>query len=63
MRREDYEPPRTPPESPFRCFDVKCLKCKSYKLCLISEFDDEAGEMRLILACTSCRQREVLKVS
>lgn len=55
MRREDYEPPRTPPESPFRCFDVKCLKCSSYRLTLTTEFDDEAGELRLVMSCPRCR--------
>ena len=50
IRREDDEPPRTPTESPFRCFDVKCLKCGSYRLSLTTEFDEEAGELRLVLS-------------
>ena len=54
--------PRTPPESPFRLFNVKCLKCGSYHLCLASDFDDEAGELRLTLTCSRCRQCEMLKV-
>lgn len=62
IRREDDEPKRTPPESPFRCFDVRCLKCQSYLLRLVSEFDDEAGEMRLVLVCLQCRESEVLRV-
>jgi len=62
IRREDDEPPRTPPESPFRCFDVKCLKCGSYRLRLTSGFDETAAEMRLTLTCSSCRQTEVLNV-
>jgi len=62
IRRADDEPPRTPPESPFRLFDVKCLKCSSYRLCLTSDFDDEAGVLRLTLTCSRCRQCEVLKV-
>lgn len=62
IRREDDEPPRTPRESPFRCFDVKCLKCGSYRLSLTSDFDEDAGEQRLLLACSRCRQCEVLKV-
>ena len=53
IRREDDEPPRTSPrtprESPFRCFDVKCLKCGSYRLLLTSDFDDNAGELRVTL--------------
>lgn len=62
IRREDDEPPRTPPESPFRRFDVKCLKCGSYRLTLTCEFDEDAGELRVSLVCTRCRQREILKV-
>ena len=63
IRREDDAPPRTPPESPFRLFNVKCLKCGSCRLTLASDFDDEAGELRLTLTCSRCRQCEVLKVS
>ncbi len=62
IRREDDEPPRPPPESPFRRFDVKCLKCGSYRLALTSDFDEDAGEHRLLLACSRCRVSEVLKV-
>jgi len=61
-RPEDDEPPRTPPECPFRLFDVKCLKCGSYRLFLASSFDETAGELRMTLACPRCRQCEVLKV-
>jgi hypothetical protein len=63
IRREDDEPPRTPPESPFRRFDVKCLKCGSYRLCLASAFDESAGELRVSLTCTRCRQVEGMKIS
>jgi hypothetical protein len=62
IRRKDDEPPRTPPESSFRRFDVKCLKCGSYRLKLTSDFDDEAGELRLTLTCSRCRQCEILTV-
>ena len=62
IRREDDEPPRTPPESPFRRFDVKCLKCGSYRLALTSGFDETTGEQRLLLTCSRCRQSEILKV-
>jgi hypothetical protein len=62
IRREDDEPPRTPPDSPFRRFVVKCLKCDSHRLTLTSDFDDEAGELRVTLICSRCRQREVLKL-
>jgi hypothetical protein len=44
MRREDYQPPQTPSESPFRKFDVKCLACGSYQLRLVAQMDEEAGE-------------------
>lgn len=53
---------RPPPDSPFRKFDVKCLKCGSYRLSLRSEFDDEAGELRLVLGSAHCRVEEVLRV-
>ena len=62
IRREDDEPPRTPPDSPFRQFDVKCLKCGSYRLILTSGFDETTGEQKLVLTCSRCRQCEVLKV-
>ena len=51
IRREDDEPPRTPPESPFRRFDVKCLKCGTYRLALTSGFDETTGEQHLLLTC------------
>lgn len=62
IRREDDEPPRTPCESPFRCFDVKCLKCGSYRLTLTSNFDEDAGELRVTLVCSYRRQCEVMKL-
>lgn len=62
IRREDDEPLHTPRDSPFRRFDVKCLKCGSYRLCLTSDFDEAAGELRLTLTCSRCHQCEVLKV-
>jgi hypothetical protein len=62
IRREDDEPPRTPAESPFRRFDVKCLKCGSYRLTLAGEFSEEAGELRVLLRCSRCRQCEELQV-
>ena len=61
IRREDDEPHRTPPESPFRRFDVKCLKCGSYRLALTSGFDETTGEQRMLLTCSRCRQCEILK--
>lgn len=58
IRREDDEPPRTPPESPFRRFDAKCLKCGSYDLRLTGAYDEGVGEARLVLLCGRCRQVE-----
>ena len=58
MRREDYAPRRTPTVSPFRNFNVQCLKCDSYQLRVTAEFDEDAGEVRLVLACVRCRQQE-----
>ena len=62
MRREDYQPPQTPEDSPFRRFTVSCLKCGSFKLRVIGEFDSDAGELKTFLFCPSCRQREELPV-
>ena len=62
IRREDDEPPRTPAESPFRKFDVKCVKCGSYKLQVTTEFDENAGEVHLELLCTKCRQQERVRI-
>lgn len=62
QRREDYEPSRAPPESPFRKFDVKCLACGSYQLRLVAQMDEEAGEMSVVLVCNRCPQREILPV-
>ena len=44
MRREDYQLPQTPADSPFRRFNMSCLKCGSFKLRVISEYDSESGE-------------------
>jgi len=60
LRREDYQPRQTPEASPFRQFDVSCLKCGSYRLRLVSEFDEAVGELAVVLFCPQCRQREVL---
>jgi hypothetical protein len=49
MRREDYQPPKTHPDSPFILFNVSCLKCQSYRLKIISEFDSETGETGVYL--------------
>jgi hypothetical protein len=62
QRREDYQPPQTPRDSPFRQLTVRCLKCGSYSLALAVQFDDAAGEMVLILSCPRCHQHERLRV-
>jgi hypothetical protein len=62
MRREDYQPRQSPAGSPFRQFDVTCLKCGSYDLRLAAQMDEEAGEIALLLVCDKCRQREILPV-
>jgi hypothetical protein len=62
MRREDYQPKQTHPDSPFRRFNVSCLKCGNIKLRLVSEFDSDAGEAKVFLFCPSCRQNEQLPV-
>ena len=61
MRREDYQEPTTPPDSPFRKFIVFCLKCRSHQLRVVSSYDEESGEMRVMLVCTKCRQTEEFK--
>ena len=58
IRREDDEPPRTLPESPFRRFDAKCLKCGSYDLRITGAYDEGVGEARLVVLCGRCRQVE-----
>ena len=62
QRREDYQPPHTPRESPFRKFTVRCLACGSYQLRLVAQFDEAAGEMAVVLVCSKCPQRETLPV-
>lgn len=58
IRREDDEPPRTPPESPFRRFTACCLKCQSYDLRITGVYDEGVGEARLVVQCGRCRQIE-----
>ena len=62
MRREEYQPRQSPTGSPFRQFDVSCLKCGSYGLRLAAQMDEEAGEMAVVLVCNKCRQREIVPV-
>ena len=62
MRREDYQPRQTPRESPFRQFDVTCLHCGSYELRLVSQMDEEDGELALMLVCQKYRNQERIPV-
>jgi len=62
QRREDWQIPTTHADSPFREFNVSCLKCKSVKLRVIAEHDEHASELKIYLFCPSCRQREQLPV-
>ncbi len=62
MRREDYAPRQTPAESPFRNFDVKCLRCESYRLKFAVQYDESEGAEILILLCQQCRQAEKVAV-
>jgi len=58
MRKEDYEPQKANPDSRFRCFDVKCLKCGCYKLTVTAHYDEESGGAFVVLACGRCGQKE-----
>jgi hypothetical protein len=46
-----YQNRQTPASSPFRQFDVTCLKCESYDLRLVTQTDEESGEMAVVLFC------------
>ena len=63
QRREDYQRPQTPADSPFCKFDVKCLACGPHQLRLDAQMDDEAGEMAVVLVYSRCPQREILPVN
>ena len=41
---------------------MSCLKCGSFKLRVISEYDNESGEGQVYLFCPQCREREPLPV-
>jgi len=62
MRREDYVPKRRPPGRLCEAFVIQCFLCHRYDVRLISQFDEEAGEMSLWLVCGQCPNRERLKV-
>lgn len=60
MRREDYQPPATHADSPFRRFTVRCLQCESFKLRVVSSHDDDTGETKTFLVCSRCGEHEEL---
>ncbi|MEO5803420.1 MAG: hypothetical protein ABIR24_07805 [Verrucomicrobiota bacterium] len=62
MRREDYAPRKTPDESPFRNFHIRCLRCESYKLQLAVHYDETEGAEILIILCQQCCQAEKVVV-
>ena len=61
MRREDYQPRQTPRDSPFRKFEVRCIRCGSVKIKIIGQHDEDGGEMKVFLVCL-CGQREEMPV-
>ena len=46
MRREDCEPERTPAESPFRNFIVRCLRCRSFRVRLSAVINSSTLSVR-----------------
>ena len=62
MRREDGLSRDPKLQSPFRKFEVRCHQCGAYRLRLISEYDEDSGELRVFLSCTDCREREVMPI-
>jgi len=66
MRHNNYhfgrppDAPQTPADSSFRGFDVKYFIHHSYRLRRVRKFDDDSGELRIILTCTRRRQRETV---
>jgi len=63
QRREDYQPHKTPAESPLRKFSVRRLARGLHRLRLVSQFDEATVEVALVLVCTRCPQREILPVT
>jgi RNase P subunit RPR2 len=62
QRREDYQPPQTQTDSPFRRFIVKCLACRSCRLTVKTQFEEARAELTLVLTCSRCGQSERLPV-
>ncbi len=52
MRKEDYEEKKTPSDSPFRCFIVKCVKCDSFLRSIKGQWDEDTGEMSVCFFAT-----------
>jgi hypothetical protein len=63
MRKEEYAPRQAQPDSPFRRFDMKCLKCDSYKLTVTAHHDPDSGETFVLFFCKTCRQQEKIAVT
>jgi hypothetical protein len=40
-----------------------CLYCRSFDLSALSQFDEESGEIALVLICIKCGRRERLPVN
>jgi hypothetical protein len=62
IRRENYQPRQSPTGNPFRQFDPNCLKCGSYDLRLMSQMNEESGDLAVVLVCNNCRLREFMPV-
>ena len=60
QRREDWQPRKTDPDSPWREFVVKCLKCGNVRLRIGVVYDD--GEQRVYLICPQCNKQEAVAV-
>ena len=60
MRREDYAPPTTSPDSRFRAFVIKCLHCDGARIKVMVTHDE--GETVLLLICESCHRKEKVAV-
>jgi hypothetical protein len=62
MRREDYQPPTTPTDSPWRKFVVRCLRCGSPNVRVTIQHED--GDAFVVMICEACPERqEALRIS
>jgi len=62
MRREDYQPRRTHPDSPFRHFVVKCLQCDSLRISVTMHYDEVSGDKYVLFLCRKCGEKEKMVV-